>query len=128
MSDTPNTPATSSGLPENVASALCYVFGFISGLVFFLIEKTNETVRFHAVQSIILTIGIVIVEIVVAILAFILGLIPVLGGILVLIVSLLVGIAIFALWLGLIITAATNKKIKLPIISDLAEKYSKPAA
>jgi uncharacterized membrane protein len=44
---------TSTGLEENVASMLCYVLFWVSGLVFFLIEKENKTVRFHAMQSIV---------------------------------------------------------------------------
>ena len=44
---------TSVEMDENVAGLLCYVLGWISGLVFFLIEKKNKFVRFHALQSII---------------------------------------------------------------------------
>ena len=44
---------TSTGLDENVAGLLCYVLGWVSGLVFILIEQENNFVRFHAMQSII---------------------------------------------------------------------------
>ena len=44
---------TSTGLDENVAGLLCYVLGWISGIVFLLIEPENKFVRFHAIQSII---------------------------------------------------------------------------
>ena len=43
---------TSTGLAENVAGLLCYVLGWISGLIFILIEPENKFVRFHAIQSI----------------------------------------------------------------------------
>ena len=43
---------TSVGLEENVAGLLCYVLGWVSGLVFILIEKENKFVRYHAMQSI----------------------------------------------------------------------------
>ena len=43
---------TSTGLSENVAGLLCYVLGWISGIVFILIEQENKFVRFHAMQSI----------------------------------------------------------------------------
>ena len=43
---------SSTGLAENVAGLLCYVLGWVSGLVFILIEKENRFVRFHAIQSI----------------------------------------------------------------------------
>ena len=41
---------TSIGLTENVAGLLCYALGWISGIVFFLIEPENKFVRFHAIQ------------------------------------------------------------------------------
>src|SRR5215813_11348283 len=46
-------PATksSTGLDENVASLLAYVFGLVSGLIFFFIEKDSRLVRFHGMQS-----------------------------------------------------------------------------
>src|SRR6185503_10229815 len=42
---------SSTGLDENIAALLSYVFGWVSGLVFFLIEKDSRLVRFHAMQS-----------------------------------------------------------------------------
>ena len=43
---------SSTGIQPNVAALLAYLVGFVSGLVFFLIEKENKFVRFHAMQSI----------------------------------------------------------------------------
>ena len=40
-------------LPQNTAGALTYVLGWVTGLVFLLIEKKNAFVRFHAMQSLI---------------------------------------------------------------------------
>jgi uncharacterized membrane protein len=45
-------PKTSIGLDQNIAGALCYLFGWVTGLVFYLIEKDNSFVRYHAMQSI----------------------------------------------------------------------------
>src|SRR5690242_21642620 len=56
-SQPPATVAKSStGLDENVAALLSYIFGWVSGLIFFLIEKDSRLVRFHAMQSILLNI------------------------------------------------------------------------
>ena len=44
---------SSTGLDENIAGLLCYVLGWISGLVFLLLERDSNFVKFHAVQSII---------------------------------------------------------------------------
>ena len=51
------TGKSSTGLDENVAALLSYAFGWVSGLIFFLIEKDSRLVRFHAMQSILLNAG-----------------------------------------------------------------------
>src|ERR1700685_71710 len=50
VSYVPPVQAGDTGLDENVAGLLCYVLGWITGLVFFLIDK-RPFVRFHAAQS-----------------------------------------------------------------------------
>src|SRR5689334_519368 len=50
------TPKSSTGLDENIAALLSYVFGWVSGLIFFLIEKESRLVKFHAMQSILLNV------------------------------------------------------------------------
>jgi uncharacterized membrane protein len=103
---------TSSGLEENVASLLCYLFGWVSGLIFFLLEKDNKTVRFNAMQSIVLFGGC-------NLLIFILG-ITVVGAILIPVVGLLS----LVLWIVLMIKAFQGQTLRLPGIKDIAEKYS----
>jgi uncharacterized membrane protein len=102
---------TSTGLEENIAGLLCYVLGWISGLVFFLIEKENKFVRFHALQSI-------IVFGVLSLAGLILGWIPIIGGV----ISWLIGVLALVLWIVLMIKAYQGEKYKLPWAGDLAEK------
>ncbi|MGH9727212.1 MAG: DUF4870 domain-containing protein [Candidatus Acidiferrales bacterium] len=45
-------PSTQTGLSENAAGLLCYVLGWITGLIFLLIDK-RPFVRFHAAQSLV---------------------------------------------------------------------------
>jgi len=45
--------STGTGLQQNVAGLLCYVLGWITGIIFLVIEKDNKFIRFHAVQSIV---------------------------------------------------------------------------
>ena len=52
---------TSTGLDPKLAGLLCYILSPLTGIVFFLIEKANPIVRFHAAQSIVFGIGAVIV-------------------------------------------------------------------
>jgi len=103
---------TSTGLDENVAGLLCYVLGWVSGLVFILIEQENKFVRFHAMQSIIVFGALTIA-------GFILSWIPFIGGFLTGIISLL-GLV---LWIVLMVKAYQETKYKLPWSGDLAERW-----
>ena len=109
--DTPETKKTSSGMDENVAGLLCYLVGWITGLIFFLIEKDNQFVRFHAMQSIIVFGAISVLQI-------ILFWVPVL--------PILIWILGVILWIFLMVKAYQGTKYKLPVTGDLAEKWSSP--
>ena len=108
---------TSMNLEENVAGALCYVLGWITGIIFYIMEKENKTVRFHAVQSIIVFLPLMIV---VGILQVILLFIPFIGWA----ISGLMGLLVFILWLVLMFKAYQGEKFKLPIVGDIAEKHA----
>ncbi len=103
---------SSTGLDENVAGLLCYVLGWISGLVFVLIEQKSNFVRFHAMQSLIVF-GILAVAIIA------LSWVPVLGYGLQGIIS-LIG---FILWIVLMVRAYQGAKYKLPWVGDVAERW-----
>ncbi|MBM3251512.1 MAG: hypothetical protein FJZ11_01845 [Candidatus Omnitrophica bacterium] len=100
---------TSMGLQPNIAALLSYVLGWITGLIFFLVEKNNKFVRFHALQSLILF-GVLQ-------LASIVLIFTIIGPV-------ILGTISLALWLVLMITSYQGKKIKIPIVAELAEKYS----
>ncbi len=104
-------------LEENVAGALCYVLGWITGIIFYIMEKENKTVRFHAVQSIIVFLPLMIV---VGILQVILLFVPFVGWA----ISGLMGLLVFVLWLVLMFKAYQGEKFKLPIVGDIAEKHA----
>jgi uncharacterized membrane protein len=114
-------PASSSaaGLTENVASALCYLLGLLTGIIFLVIApyNQNKTIRFHAFQSIFFNVGVIIFYIV-------WGFISLFTHGLGFLLYPLFGIAIFGLWLYLMFSAFNNKKIKLPLVGDLAEKQA----
>ena len=121
--ETKDMGKTSSGLQANMAALLSYLAGWITGLIFFLIEKDNKFVRFHAMQSIIVfgafsALGIVIsvlASIAVAIHAYFL--LPLIG-----ILSSLLWIVALILWIVLMIKAYQGDKFKLPVVGDIAEK------
>jgi uncharacterized membrane protein len=104
---------TSTGLQENVAGLLCYVLGWVSGIVFLILEPKNKFVRYHAIQSIIVfgAINIVIL---------IFSWIPIAG----VVISTLLGILAFILWIVLMVKAYRGNKYKLPVSGNMAEKWT----
>ena len=95
------TPAPSSGMSNNVAGLLCYVVGWITGLIFLLIDpyKNDKFVRFHAFQSIFFNVSLIAVYIAFAILGVVLTMIHL--GILMFPLYLLLMFGIFATWVFL---------------------------
>jgi uncharacterized membrane protein len=114
MSQT-NKSATSTGLEPNVAGLLCYLLGWITGIIFLVIEKNNRDIRFHAIQSILVFGAITIVDIVI-------GWIPILGWI----VLSVLGVVAFILWIVLMYKAYKGEKWLVPIAGKIAEKYAQP--
>ena len=104
---------TSLGFEENVAGALCYLLTWLTGLVFLLIEKDNEFVRFHARQSILVFLPLTV-------LSFMFSWIPFLGWV----IGGLLWLLTIILWLVLMIKAYQGAKFKLPWAGDLAEKWA----
>jgi len=105
---------TTSGMQPNVAGLLCYLFWWVTGIVFLIIEKENKFVRFHAWQSIFIFVVITIIQI---ILAFI----PIIGWIL----GIVIWILSVILWIVLMYNAYQGKMLKLPIAGNLAENQVK---
>ncbi len=104
---------TSTGLEDNIAGLLCYLVGWVSGLIFILIETQDKFVRFHAVQSIIVfgTLNLI---------GIVFGWIPFFN----MFIWPLVGGLGFVLWVVLMYKAYHGVMYKLPIAGDLADKWS----
>jgi uncharacterized membrane protein len=118
-----SAPATSGGLTENVAGALCYLLGLITGILFLVLAPYNQSkfVRFHAFQAIffhVSWIGLWIVETIIAVVM------PWQLHMLLSLFTILLSLGGLAVWLFLMYKAYNNEKFKLPIIGDLAEKQS----
>ena len=120
MADEPNTTPANSGLSDDAASGLAYLT-FIPAIIFLVVApyNTNPKVKFHAWQSIFLTIAWIAAWIILTVLAFV----PFVGWIL-LPIHLLLFLGIFILWLICIIKAFQGGKFVVPIIGPLAEKQA----
>lgn len=94
---------------ENLMAAASYLLGFITGIIFLLIEKQSTFVRFHAMQSTILFGGVFVANIA-------LGFIPFLGWL----VGLLLTFAAFILWIVCMWKAFQGEMYKVPYVGDMA--------
>jgi uncharacterized membrane protein len=102
---------TSLGMKPNLAALLSYLAGILTGIIFYILEKENKFVRFHAMQSII-TFGFFFV------INIVLGFVPVVGWSL----MPLIGVIQLILWIILMVKAYQGEHFKLPIVGDMAEK------
>jgi uncharacterized membrane protein len=122
----PATPAASAGLTENVAAALCYLLGLLTGIVFLVLEpyNRNKTIRFHAFQSIFLHVGVIAASIVLSIVTGVMIHIPGIGLLFASVIWPVFWLGMLAVWVMLMYKAYNNEKWVLPIIGPLAEKQA----
>jgi uncharacterized membrane protein len=122
-------PLTDSGYPQtphaapladNVASTLCYVAGLISGVIFLAISPYNQnrTVRFHAFQSIFLHVGVIVCYIGAGIVFSFLRLFAFFN------LWPMIGLALFILWIYMLVSTYQGKHVELPIIGQLARQQA----
>jgi uncharacterized membrane protein len=124
------TGKSSTGLDENIAALLAYVFGWVSGLVFFLLEKDSKLVRFHAMQSILFCVVVAVLGIALWIVTFLFVLVAAmvpdvmesLFGLFATLIWLVFSIAGLIAWILCVVRAYQGQFFKLPIIGNMAEK------
>ncbi|MGH9678778.1 MAG: zinc-ribbon domain-containing protein, partial [Candidatus Acidiferrales bacterium] len=113
--------STSTGMAENVAGLLCYLLGWLTGIIFFLIDK-RPFVRFHAAQSMVVFGGLFAIRIVIG--AFFgagffmsgfgfFGMMGALYG--------LIALVSIVLWILLMVKAYQGEKFEVPLAAGLAK-------
>jgi uncharacterized membrane protein len=110
-----SSSSATSGMAENVAGLLCYVLGWVTGLIFFFIDK-RPFVRFHAAQSIVVFGGLTIIQLALSVI-FTAGGVALGFGL-----RSLLSILGFVLWILLMIKAYQGERYRLPIAADLADQ------
>ncbi len=106
-----NQRKTTIGLEKNLEALLCYLLGWVTGIIFLIFEKENRYVRFHAAQS-------VAVFLPIFVLAYALGLIPLFG----ILLGWILRLGGIVLWIFLMYKAFNGEEYRLPIASDMADK------
>jgi uncharacterized membrane protein len=122
----PSAPSAGSAgqtqMAENVAGLLCYVVGWVTGLIFFFIDK-RPFVRFHAAQSIVVFGGLHILSIVLGMFfgvsLFATGFA---GFSMAWALIGLINIVAIVLWIVLMIKAYQGERFRVPVAADIAEK------
>jgi uncharacterized membrane protein len=113
--------AAAAGMTDNAASALCYVLGLITGILFLVLApyNQNKTIRFHAFQSIFMSVACIVFSMVFNMIIF-----SGLHMFSLLFLSPLISLAFFVLWIYMIITAYQGKTVVLPVIGPIAQKQA----
>ncbi|XEC95045.1 DUF4870 domain-containing protein [Paenibacillus tarimensis] len=109
----PSLQRSSTGLDPKIAGLLCYLGSFVTGIIFLVIERESRFVKFHAMQSIVVSVALIVINIV-------LGFIPFIGFLF----SMLLSVVAFVLWIVLMLAALQGKWFKLPVLGDFAEQQA----
>jgi uncharacterized membrane protein len=109
--------ASSEGLSENVAGLLCYVLGWLTGIIFILIDK-RPFVRFHAAQSIVVFGALTLLRIGFRV---VMGIGGAVGFGLWALISMVLGLLTLILWILLMIKAYQHELFRVPIAAPIAD-------
>jgi uncharacterized membrane protein len=118
------TGVTSTGLAPNIAGALAYVLGPITGVLFLVLEKENRFVRFHAAQSIVTSLLLIVLSVALSILSTVLAFIPVLGWLVAFLLAFVMGIGSLVLWLLLMWRAFLGEEWEVPVAGAYARRIA----
>jgi uncharacterized membrane protein len=118
-------PASGGGLQDNVAGMLVYLVGILA-IVFLVIEPYNKNkfVRFHCFQCLFYWGGVIVASIGLTIASFAIGMVPVVGGLIALVLWLALWGGMFVGWVMLMVKAYQGQMWKLPFIGELAAKQA----
>ena len=117
-----SAPTGSTGLAPNLAAGLAVLFGIIGGIVFFLVEKRDQFVRFWAMQSIFFGAAIFVLGIVGSVFLGIVSHISVILGFLFSLVFSVVWLGVLILWVIMLVQAFSSKEWELPILGKMARE------
>ena len=115
-----------AAIEENIAAALCYLVGVLTGVLFLVLEpyNRNPVIRFHAFQSIFAWIAAVVVGMVLSTVSYVFVAVPFIGWIIYILLWTAFSLGVLALWLFLMYKAYNKERLVLPVIGAWAEKQA----
>ena len=123
----PTSDRAGTGLDSNVAGALSYLLGPITGVLFYVMEPEDAFVRFHAAQSTVLFGGLFVASIVLSVALTALALVPVVGWIAAAVLgvgSLILSPVALVAWAFLMYKAYTGSEYEVPVVASYARRYA----
>lgn len=117
-------PPAGTGLDANVAGALSYILGALTGILFLVIDGHRPYVRFHAMQAITVTVGMIVLSIALGIVSAVLAVVPILGWLIGLLLTLGLSAAGLVLWLYLMYRAWQGDEWEVPIAGKWARQLA----
>ena len=117
---------TSTGLTSNIAGALAYVLGLITGIVFLVLEpyERDRFVRFHAMQSVLFCVAAFVFSIAWGIVVRIMISISGWTAVVLTPIGLVISLAFFLFWLFLMYQAHNQREYRIPFIGAIAAKQA----
>lgn len=116
--------STATGVSQNMEGALAYLLGPITGFVLLVLERENRFVRFHAMQSIIVSLVWIVVSYVLRLFIYV----PLIGWLVGILTGFVLGLGGLLLWLFLMWQAAQGKEWEVPVVGAFARKQLGGAA
>jgi len=113
-------------MEENVAAALCYLVGVLTGILFLVLEpyNRNPVIRFHAFQSIFAWIASIVVGMVLSTVSYIFVAVPFIGWLIYILLWTAFSLGVLVLWVFLMYKAYNKERFVLPVIGEWAEKQA----
>jgi uncharacterized membrane protein len=114
-------------MDENVAAALCYLLGVLTGILFLVLEpyNRNPVIRFHAFQSIFVWIAAIVIGMAVSVLAYPIAALPFIGWLIDILLWMVFSLGVVGLWLFLMYKAYNKERFVVPVVGPLAEKQAR---
>lgn len=117
-------PVAGTGLEPNVAGALSYLLGALTGVLFLVIDGQRPFVRFHAMQAIMVTVAAVVLSVALGIVTAVLAVVPILGWLVAFLLSIAFSGALLILWLYLMYRAWQGDEWEVPIAGRYARQLA----